>query len=135
VTQPSKAAADRWLFRIVHVDTLPTLLRRGGLHAPNHTPADGLPYRTIHNATVQASRRNRVVPCGPGGTVHDYVPFYFGPHSVMLLNLHTGRVEGYNGGQEPIIYLVTSIGRIVAAGLPYVFTDGHWVGGGDAVVR
>lgn len=60
-----------------------------------------------------------------GGTIHDYVPFYFGPLSVMLLNLHSGRVEGYDEGQDPIIYIVTSINRVEAAGRPWVFSDGH----------
>ena len=113
------------LYRLVHVDTLPTLLARGALHAPNNTPADGLPYRTIHNPTVQANRRVKTVPTGPGGTVHDYVPFYFGPRSVMLLNLKTGRVPGYSEGQEPLIYLVTRAQNIAAAAIPFVFTDGH----------
>lgn len=120
-----ESGGDRWLYRIVHVDCLPTLLRRGGLHAPNATPADGLPYRTIHNARVQANRHVRPIPCGPRGTIHDYVPFYFGPLSVMLLNLHSGRVEGYLEGQEPVIYLVSSIARVDAAGRPWVFSDGH----------
>jgi hypothetical protein len=118
-------STDRWLYRIVHLDNLPTLLRRGGLHAPNSTPADGLPYRTIHNPNVQANRSVRTIPCGPGGTIHDYIPFYFGPLSVMLLNLHTGRVEGYNEGQSPIIYLVSTIKRVIAADRPWVFSDGH----------
>jgi hypothetical protein len=125
VTSSSDRPIDPRLFRIVHIDTLPTLLKRGGLYAPSSTPDDGLPYRTIHNENVQASRSNRDVPCGPRGTIHDYVPFYFGPLSVMLLNLHTGRVEGYNDGQAPIIYLVTSIARVDAAGRPWVFSDGH----------
>jgi hypothetical protein len=43
----------------------------------------------------------------------------------MLLNLHTGRVEGYNEGQSPIIYLVSSIKRVIAADRPWVFSDGH----------
>lgn len=43
----------------------------------------------------------------------------------MLLNLHSGRVEGYNEGQEPLIYIVTSIRRVAAAGRPWVFSDGH----------
>lgn len=59
------------------------------------------------------------------GTIHDYVPFYFGPLSVMLLNLHTGRVAGYEEGQSPIVYLVSSIERVRAAGRPWVFSDGH----------
>lgn len=125
MTLTGDGAPDRRLFRIVHVDNLPTLLRRGGLHAPNATPADGLPYRTIHNTDVQAGRSVRRIPCGPRGTVHDYVPFYFGPLSVMLLNLHTGRVPGYTEGQRPIVYLVSSIARVNAAGRPWVFSDGH----------
>jgi hypothetical protein len=119
------AAGDPLLYRIVHVDCLPTLLARGGLHAPNATPNDGLPYRTIHDPNVQASRRLHAIPCGPGGTIHDYVPFYFGPLSVMLLKLHSGGVEGFDEGQEPIVYLVSSIARVNAAGRRWVFTDGH----------
>lgn len=43
----------------------------------------------------------------------------------MLLNLHTGRVAGYTEGQSPIIYLVSTIGRVAASGRPWVFSDGH----------
>lgn len=125
MTSSTAPRPDRRLYRIVHVDGLPTLLRRGGLHAPNTTPNDGLPYRAIHDANVQASRRTRAIPCGPRGTIHDYVPFYFGPLSVMLLNLHTRRVAGYDEGQAPIIYLVSSIARVDAEGRPWVFSDGH----------
>lgn len=113
------------IYRLVHMNTLPTLIERGGLHAPNFTPTDGLPYRTIHNLQVQASRRLTTIPCGPGGTIHDYVPFYFGPLSPMLLNLKTGRVAGYNEGQEPLIYLVTTVQKVVDKGGRYVFSDGH----------
>ena len=49
------------LYRLVHVDTLPTLLTRGTLHAPNSTPDDRLPYRTIHSVSVQVGRRDRPV--------------------------------------------------------------------------
>lgn len=113
------------LYRLVHVDNLPTLLSRGALHAPNFTPSDGLPYRTIHKEDVQVSRHNRPIWCGPHGTCHDYVPFYFGPLSVMLLNLKTGRVAGYDEGQAPLIYLTTTIQRVRNAGCQFVFSDGH----------
>lgn len=113
------------LYRLVHVDNLRTLLTRGTLHAPNCTPDDGLPYPTIHNASVQAGRHDQPIWCGPGGTCHDYVPFYFGPLSVMLLNLKTGRVEGYNEGQAPLIYLTTTLPNVQAAGCQFVFSDGH----------
>lgn len=115
------------IFRLVHVDNLNVLLRRGGLHAPNHTPDDGLPYRTIHNVDIQAERHVRRIPCGPRGTVHDYVSFYFGYLSPMLLQLKTGRVAGYQEGQEPLIYLVSSVQRAVEEGVPFVFSDGHGI--------
>lgn len=117
------------LYRLVHVDNLPTLFTRGALHAPNSTPDDGLPYRPIHNVSVQVSRQAKPIACGPGGTCHDYVPFYFGPLSVMLLNLKTGRVPGYNEGQAPLIYLVTSVERVQGAGCQFVFSDGHGLAG------
>ncbi|MCU0808704.1 MAG: DUF4433 domain-containing protein [Candidatus Contendobacter sp.] len=114
-----------WLYRLVHVDNLPTLLTRGALHAPHTTPNDGFHYRPIHNVSVQANRHVKTIPCGPSGTIHDYVPFYFGPLSVMLLNLKTGRVTGYNDGQEPLIYLLTTAQMIQQAGIRFVFSDGH----------
>lgn len=113
------------IYRLVHVDNLAALLAQGRLHAPHHAPAHGTPYRTIHDANVQANRRIKDVPCGPGGTVHDYLPFYFGPLSVMLLQLKTGQVAGYNEGQEPLIYLRTTVQAVAQAGCPFVFTDGH----------
>jgi hypothetical protein len=114
------------VYRIVHMDNLPTLVARQALHAPRHVPDDGHPpYRTIHNTGVQASRAEYRIPCGPGGTIHDYVPFYLGPRSVMLYQLHTGWVEGYREGQEPILYAVTSLRQVEASGRPWVFSDGH----------
>ena len=114
-----------WLYRFIHRDNLDLLLLRGGLHAPNSTPDDGLVYRTIHDEAVQAGRHVTAIPCGPGGTVHDYVPFYFGPRSPMLLQLNTGQVEGYDEGQEPLIYLATTVEAVQASGARFVFSDGH----------
>ena len=113
------------IYRLVHVDSLKTIISRGVLHAPNTTPEDGLPYRAIHNVQVQQNRRIKRVSCGPTGSVHDYVPFYFGPLSVMLLTLKGGRVDGYNEGQQPLVYLVTTVQDVVHAGYRFVFTDGH----------
>lgn len=100
-------------------------MRRGGLHAPNHVPNDGLPYRFCHSAEVQNARATVPILIGPRGTIHDYVPFYFGYLSPMMLNLKTGRVEGYNEGQEPLIYLVSSAQAVESAGIQFVFSDGH----------
>ena len=115
------------ILRIIHVDNLRTILARGGLHSTNHTPNDGLPFRTIHNVDIQNVRRARPVPCGPGGTMHDYVPFYFGQLSPMLLQLKTNRVAGYTDGQEPLIYLQTTVQAVIGAGRRCVFSDGHGI--------
>lgn len=113
------------ILRFTHVDNLDTVIRRGGLHAPNHVPDDGLNYRFCHSAEVQIARADVPIHIGPGGTVHDCVPFYFGYLSPMMLNLKTGRVEGYGEGQDPLIYLVSSAQTIETAGIKFVYSDGH----------
>ena len=114
-----------WILRLIHFKNLPTLLRRGGLHAPNHVPEDGNPYRGIHDVDVQSARGQRPVSCGPGGVITDYVPFYFGRRSPMLLRLQTGQVAGYTDGQRPILYVVSSVGDVLRRDLGFVFSDGH----------
>ncbi len=115
--------------KFIHIDNLCIYLQRGGLHAPNFTPQDGLKFKTIHNVDIQAKRRHLRIPCGPGGVIHDYVPFYFGPLSPMMLNLRTGRVPGYTEGQEPLIYLLSSCQLVEQAGISFVFSDGHGIAG------
>lgn len=74
---------------------------------------------------MQASRREKQVPCDPCGSIHDYLPFYFGPLSVMLLKLKTCQVSGYSEGQEPLVYLITTVERVDTGGARFVFSDGH----------
>ena len=93
------------------------------MHAPNHCPEDGRLYKTIHNEEVQDKRHITRIPCGPGGTIHDYVPFYFGYLSPMMLNLKTGRVPGYNEGQAPLIYLVTTAQTVRDSGAGFAFSS------------
>lgn len=45
----------------------------------------------------------------------------------MLLQLKTGQVEGYNEGQEPLIYLVSTVQTVSHAGAEFVFSDGHGI--------
>jgi len=115
------------IYRLMHIDNLDVCLQRGGMHAPNMTPQDGLEYRAIHNIEIQNRRHQRPIPCGPRGTIHDYVPFYFGPRSPMLLQLHTGQVAGYDEGQTPLIYAVSMVEAVVHKGLGFAFSDGHGI--------
>jgi len=76
---------------------------------------------------IQRERHTRIVGCGPGGVLHDYVAFYFGYLSPMLLQLKTGKVEGYNEGQDPLIYLVSDAQSVRDSGAGFVFADGHGI--------
>ncbi|MGB7295702.1 MAG: DUF4433 domain-containing protein [Candidatus Aminicenantales bacterium] len=115
------------IFRFIHVDNLSVCLRRRALHAPNYMPKNRLLYRAIHNIEIQQLRQVTTIPCGSGGVIHDYVSFYFGPRSPMLYQLHTGRIADYQGGQEPLIYLISTAQSIHQGGTPFVFSDGHGI--------
>ncbi|HLN26691.1 MAG TPA: DUF4433 domain-containing protein [Gemmataceae bacterium] len=115
------------IFRFLHIGNLEICLRREALHAPNHRPKDKLVYKTIHNLDIQRQRQITPIPCGPAGVIHDYVAFYFGPRSPMLLQLHTGRVTGYTERQDPLIYLVSTAQAVRSSGTGFVFSDGHGI--------
>ena len=51
--------------------------------------------------------------------------YYFANCSPMLFTISRGNVAGYNGVQADVIYLVTSVGKIVAGNRPWFFTDGN----------
>ena len=77
----------------------------------------------VGNASVKQLRRRLEVPLPPGGCVADYVPFYFAARSPMLYIISRGDVPTYSGGQDEIVYLVTSIDKVVEEGRRFVFTD------------
>jgi hypothetical protein len=95
------------------------------MFGPNHEPRDGLTDRLAHDIGVQAYRSNFPVDVGPRGGLLDYVAFYFGVLSPMLLRLATNRVEGYAEGQAPIIHLVSDAQSVANSNLGFVFSDGQ----------
>lgn len=113
------------IFRVTHVDNLQGILQHGGIYAPNMTPQDDVIYKVIHHQHIQSRRSNAPVPCGPCGTVHDYVPFYFAERAPMVYAILKGNVDEYTEGQEPLIYLISTVQSVVASGTGFVFTDGH----------
>jgi hypothetical protein len=124
---PGTPPAPTYVYRLMHIDNLSLCLSRRGLHAPHHCPADGGTYRVIHDTEVQAKRGAYFISCGPRGVIHDYVSFYFGYLSPMLLRLHTGRVAGHSGDQSSLLYLVTTVQVIRDSAIPFVFSDGHGI--------
>ena len=114
-----------YIYHITHIRNLASILREGGLWCDREAGERGLVSTSIAHQHIKQRRAQRHVPCGPGGTLADYVPFYFAPRSPMLYAIHRGNVEGYTEGQEPILHLVSSVQTVVQAGLSFVFTDGH----------
>ena len=45
--------------------------------------------------------------------------------SPMLFKISKGSVTTYSEGQEPLVYLVTTLPRLTAAGRPLVISDGN----------
>lgn len=113
------------IYHITHINNLPSIIQAGGLWCDDEVAKGRVEATGIAHQHIKDRRANRIVPLAPGGNLCDYVPFYFAPRSPMLYAIHTGRVEGYQGGQNDIIHLEASIENIAESDLPYVFTDGH----------
>lgn len=115
---PEKA----YIFRIVHIDNVPWILEHG-IHCRSAKQQDPN-YVEIGSPGLIGKRATFQVPLAPGGTLSDYVPFYFTPHSIMMCNIHTG----YNVRKRPndeIVIFVTSMHRIAKRNHTFLFTNQH----------
>ncbi len=115
------------IYHITHINNLTSILNSGGLIANSRLRPEQINYLDIAHESIQDRRARTPVPCGAGGVLHDYVPFYFARRSPMLFTIHKGNVEGYNQGQESVIYLVSTAEAIEAMALAFAFTDGHGI--------
>jgi hypothetical protein len=113
------------IYHITHIDNLSSIINSGGLIACSKLRQQQINYTDIAHEQIQSRRANKLVPCSVRGVLHDYVPFYFAPRSPMLYAIHKGNVQGYQGGQNSIIHLVTEIEKIVELNLDFAFPDGH----------
>lgn len=118
-------AEQGWLFHFTHVSNLPNILSEQCLVSDTVTRARQCLATEAGDPSIKARRRELVVPVPPGGHPSDYVPFYFAPRSPMLYKISRGGVPSYQGGQQPLVYVVTSVQAVVASGRPYVFSDGN----------
>jgi hypothetical protein len=114
-----------YIYHITHVNNLSSIIADGGLRTCCDLRQAGVNYTDIAHETIQDWRATKEVSCGPGGVIHDYVPFYFAPRSPMLCAIHNGRVPHYREGQGPVLHLVSSVEAVRSATLSFVFTDGH----------
>ncbi|MBI5244019.1 MAG: DUF4433 domain-containing protein [Elusimicrobia bacterium] len=113
------------IYHITHISNLPGILKADGLWCDNSRREQGFPIVGIAHQNIKDRRAKRVVPLAAGGTLADYAPFYFAPRSPMLYAIHTGAVEGYQGGQAAVLHLVSTTEAASSTDRPWCFTDGH----------
>lgn len=111
------------IFRIVHRDNVPWIFSHG-MHCRNSSVQDPN-YRTIGNLELIDRRQYRVVPIHPGGTLSDYIPFYFTPYSPMMYKIKTGHGGIPRVPNEEIVIFVSSVHTLESKGLQFTFSDRH----------
>ena len=79
---------------------------------------------SIGNEDLIARRRKTRVPIHPGGTLSDYVPFYFTPFSPMALKICTGHGVPLVPN-ERLAIIMSDLHRLRSSGLTCIFTDAH----------
>jgi hypothetical protein len=116
------------IYHFTHIDNVESILAAGRL--VGDVLVRELPgFTEVGDVAIKDRRRRRSIPVGPGGTVADYVPFYFAPRSPMMFRIfydhRDGAPERYPDGVDPLVYLVSSVDAVVEAGLTWVGSDGN----------
>jgi hypothetical protein len=110
------------IFRLTHIRNLPWILDNG-LHCESSATLDP-DFVAIGIPDLIQKRATRKVPTAPGGTLSDYVPFYFTPRSPMHYKIVTGHgVEQCSS--EDLVFLVASAHRIIREGGTVLVVDRH----------
>jgi len=108
---------------MVHFDNLDYILRNG-MCIQSHKLADPN-YIGIGDSILIKQRETYPLNIDPFGNLGDYVPFYFEGHSPMLYNIKTGYRGITKRSQDDLVFIVSSIGKIIDKNLKWCFTDGH----------
>jgi len=116
---PTKAL----IFRITHRSNVPWILDHG-VHCRNSANVDPN-YVNIGNVDLIQKRHYHPVRHAMGGTLSDYVPFYFTPFSPMMYNIKTGWNGIKQRQNDEIVFLVSSLFGVSDLQLPFLFTDMH----------
>ena len=114
---------NAYIFRITHIRNMSWILRNG-LHCRNSEHVDPQ-FESIGNPDLISKRGNRTVPIEPGGTLSDYIPFYFTPFSPMLYNIVTGYGGIRKRPSSDIAIMVSSLRHLSELDIAAVYTDRH----------
>lgn len=113
------------IYHITHLSNLPRIMEHKGLWCDTERISQGWPSVGIAHEELKKRRLKTPVPVSAQGVLGNYVPFYFCNRSPMLFSLNQGFVEGYEGSQEDIIYLVSSVNQVITKDSQWCFSDGH----------
>ena len=123
---PTLGPESAYIFRITHVDNVAWMLRHGA-HCRS-SPTRDPNFVRIGNPELIEKRTSHPVTIPPGGTLADYVPFYFTPWSIMLLNIKTGYKGVPQLPNRDVAIFVSSLHKLSKLGRRFVFTNSHAYG-------
>ena len=109
------------IFRITHYQNLAWILGNG-IQCRN-SPLVDPKFTEIGRPEIIDRRRARLVDVPPGGTLSDYVPFYFNSKTPMLYNIKTGYQGLHQQPMNDIIIMVAGFRELVASGVTLVYSD------------
>ena len=123
---PTLRPESAYIFRITHVDNVAWMLRHG-MHCRSSATQDPN-FVQIGNAELIEKRTTHTVPIPPGGSLSDYVPFYFTPWSIMLYNIRTGYFGVPQLENRDVVIIVSSLYKLWRLRRQFVFTNSHAYG-------
>lgn len=115
------------IYHMTHIKNLASIINAKGLWSDNERIRQQLPQVNIAYQELKARRRQTTIQVAAGGFLGDYVPFYFAPRTPMLYTIVRGNVPNVAIDQQDIIYLVSSVERVIQEDCQWCFTDGHAV--------
>lgn len=108
------------VLHFTHIGHLPTVIQRGLL---SDKYVRDLLTTEVGNRDIKNQRRQQTAKLAPGGTVDEYVPFYFAPRSPMMYSIFKGNVPSYQGGVAKIVYLCSTLESLHGLGHRILLTD------------
>ncbi|SHI14640.1 hypothetical protein VA7868_01926 [Vibrio aerogenes CECT 7868] len=107
---------DKYFFHFTHLANLNDILVNG-LLSTNEKKERKIKHLDVASSDIQCTRHEMVVPCGPKGKIHDYVPFYFCPRTPMFLSI----IKSRNYDQPFFITFAVSFEKLKSK--KFVFTN------------
>jgi ssDNA thymidine ADP-ribosyltransferase, DarT len=112
------------IYRIAHISNIEYILTHG-MFTWNNIKADPS-YINIGDSDLITKRNVYSVKINPpNGLLGDYVPFYFGPLSPMLLKIKDGNAGIKRRPQSEIVYIICQVDEVIEHCQHWCFTNGH----------